>query len=243
MFCPRCGRAVPEGARFCPNCGAAVTLVTVPDAEPATATPTPPDPSGSAAPPAYTAPTPFATPPPGAAPGGVATPAGFGEAMPGAMFAPLPSTTPVYGGFWRRAVAAFLDGVLLNILMSPVYLAWVWPAMLSAERARPEEMDPTQAFSIFGTLMSFVVVAGLVETAYFAFLESSTYQGSLGKLAMGLKVTDLEQRRIALGKAILRRVARTVTGFTLGIGFLMVLWTRRRQTLHDLMVGTLVTRR
>jgi uncharacterized RDD family membrane protein YckC len=60
---------------------------------------------------------------------------------------------------------------------------------------------------------------------------------------MGLQVTDLEGRRITFGKAVMRRVARTLTAFTLTIGFLMVLWTRRHQTLHDLLVGTLVTRR
>jgi uncharacterized RDD family membrane protein YckC len=230
MFCARCGRAVPDGARFCPNCGAAVTVVTVPDAGPLATAP-------SAATGGFPAPhLPMGMGPEAATMPEPGPTSGAPPAIPSAA-------TPVYGGFWRRAVAAFLDGVLLNILMSPVYLAWVWPAMLGAERARPEDMDPTQAFSILGTLLSYLVVAGLVETAYFAFLESSSQQASLGKLAMGLQVTDLEGRRISFGKAVMRRVARTVTTFTLTIGFLMVLWTRRHQTLHDLMVGTLVTRR
>jgi uncharacterized RDD family membrane protein YckC len=97
--------------------------------------------------------------------------------------------------------------------------------------------------AVVGTCFGYLVVAGLVETAYFAFLESSSHQASLGKLAVGLKLTDLEGARITFGKAVLRRVARTLTTFTIGIGFLMMLWTKRRQTLHDLMAGTLVLRR
>ncbi|MFI5371003.1 MAG: RDD family protein [Candidatus Eisenbacteria bacterium] len=231
MFCGRCGRGVPDGARFCPNCGAAVTVVTVPDTDPvATAPPV----VMPATPPAYTA-TGMGS--------STATMPWPGEATTTAPFGAPAAAARAYGGFWRRTVAAILDGVLLSILMSPIYLAWVWPTLLSAERGRPEDMDPTQAFSILGTLLMYLVVTGLIETAYFAFLESSSQQASLGKLAMGLQVTDLEGRRITFGKAVMRRVARTLTGFTFTIGFLMVLWTRRHQTLHDLLVGTLVTRR
>jgi uncharacterized RDD family membrane protein YckC len=240
MFCPRCGRTVPEGARFCPNCGAAVTVVALPDDEPAGAPapfPSSPAPGGPTMPPAWALPT-----------GGGAAPA-FGaaaESMPGlpeTQVAPLPADQSAYGGFWRRVIAVVIDGFLLNILMSPLYLGWVWPVMMSAGRTRPDDLDPTQAMAIVGTCLGFLVVGGLIETAYFAFLESSTQQASLGKLALGLKLTDLEGARITLGRAVLRRVARTLTAFTLGIGFLMMLWTKRRQTLHDLMAGTLVLRR
>lgn len=253
MFCARCGRAVPEGARFCPNCGAAVTVVALPDEAPATApaaaVSVPPAPMPESVPPAPFAPPPSAapsaaTPPAWALPsGGGAAPALGYPAIPDALIAPLPEPAPVYGGFWRRTIALILDGILLNVLMSPVYLAWVWPVMISAGRTRPDDLDPNQALAIVGTCLGYLVVAGLVETAYFAFLESSSQQASLGKIALGLKLTDLEGRRITFGKAVLRRVARTLTAFTFGIGFLMMLWTRRRQTLHDLMAGTLVVRR
>jgi uncharacterized RDD family membrane protein YckC len=235
MFCARCGRTVPEGARFCPNCGAAVTIVALPEDEPA---------APLAAPTPYVAPAPAPGPPAWAMPtGGGAAPALGDPAIPDALIAPLPEPTSAYGGFWRRTIAVILDGILLNVLMSPLYLAWVWPVMISTGRTRPDDMDPNQALAIVGTCLGYLVVAGLVETAYFAFLESSSHQASLGKIALGLKLTDLEGARITLGKAVLRRVARTLTAFTFGIGFLMMLWTRRRQTLHDLMAATLVLRR
>lgn len=241
MFCLRCGRSVPEGARFCPNCGAAVTVVALPDEEPAGG-PTPYAPPAGPDP-AHVAPAPPAWAIPSRGEGGAAA-AALGHAeLPETAVAPLPAELPAYGGFWRRAVAVILDGILLNILLSPLYLAWVWPVMLNAGRTRPDDMDPSQALAVVGTCLGYLAVAGVIETAYFAFLESSSQQASLGKLAMGLKLTDLEGARITFAKAVLRRVARTVTAFTFLIGFLMMLWTRRRQTLHDLMAGTLVLRR
>jgi len=255
MFCSRCGRAVPEGARFCPNCGAAVTIVALPDDEPVVTPVSPaPEPFAPATAPAAgpfvasaaPAPTPPAWAMPsggGAGPGYASSAAATSATIPETMVSPLPEAIPAYGGFWRRLWAVFLDGILLNVLMSPVYLAWVWPMMINAGRTRPDDMDPNQALAIVGTCLGYLVVAGLVETAYFALLESSSQQASLGKIALGLKLTDLEGHRITLGRAVLRRVARTLTTFTLGIGFLMMLWTKRRQTLHDLMAGTLVLRR
>ena len=252
MFCSRCGRSVPEGARFCPNCGAAVTVVALPDEEPAGG-PTP------YAAPGTPLPAPAAHAPPGwAMPSGGGAAAALGSAPAEAIPGPAetlpgmlpPGTVPVvtveptgYGGFWRRTIAVILDGVLLNILLSPLYLGWVWPVLMNAGRTRPDDMDPNQALTVVGTCLGYLAVVGLVETAYFAFLESSSHQASLGKLAVGLKLTDLGGLRITFGKAVLRRVARTLTGFTFLIGFLMMLWTRRRQTLHDLMAGTLVLRR
>jgi uncharacterized RDD family membrane protein YckC len=109
--------------------------------------------------------------------------------------------------------------------------------------AHPEDMAPAEAFSIFGALMGFAMAATVVEILYFAALESTTLQASVGKLALGLRLADLEGRPITFARALLRRIARILSGFTFLIGYLMMLWTRRRQTLHDLMTGTLVLRR
>ena len=88
------------------------------------------------------------------------------------------------------------------------------------------------------TLMSL-----LLNLAYFGLLESSRWQATLGKLACRLRVTDEAGRRIGLGRAIGRNLAKYLSALTLGIGFLMVGWTRRKQGLHDLIAGTLVLRR
>jgi uncharacterized RDD family membrane protein YckC len=77
---------------------------------------------------------------------------------------------------------------------------------------------------------------------YFSLMESSSSQGTLGKIACGLKVTDTRGRRISFGRATGRYFAKILSGLTLGIGYLMVGWTRQKRGLHDFVAGTLVVR-
>jgi uncharacterized RDD family membrane protein YckC len=73
-------------------------------------------------------------------------------------------------------------------------------------------------------------------------MESSSYQGTLGKMIFGLKVTDLYGNRISFERATGRNFAKILSAMILGIGYLMVAFTERKQGLHDLLAGTLVRR-
>jgi uncharacterized RDD family membrane protein YckC len=74
-------------------------------------------------------------------------------------------------------------------------------------------------------------------------LDSSSKQGTWGKQIVGLKVTDLQGGRIGVGRAIGRFLARYLSGCSCGIGFLLPLFTERKQTLHDLICGCLVLKK
>jgi uncharacterized RDD family membrane protein YckC len=73
-------------------------------------------------------------------------------------------------------------------------------------------------------------------------MESSSYQATLGKMIFGMKVTDLYGNRISFARATGRHFAKILSGMILGIGFIMVAFTERKQGLHDLLAGTLVRR-
>lgn len=75
---------------------------------------------------------------------------------------------------------------------------------------------------------------------YFALMESSESQATLGKMLMGLKVTDLRGKRLSFGKATGRYFAKLLSWMTLMIGFLMAFFTEKRQALHDLISGCVV---
>jgi uncharacterized RDD family membrane protein YckC len=77
---------------------------------------------------------------------------------------------------------------------------------------------------------------------YEAFMESSSYQATLGKMICGLKVTDIYGNRISFERATGRHFAKWLSGMVLGIGYIMVGFTERKQGLHDLVAGTLVRR-
>jgi uncharacterized RDD family membrane protein YckC len=74
-------------------------------------------------------------------------------------------------------------------------------------------------------------------------MESSKRQGTLGKMAIGIVVTDLDRRRITFGKANARFWSKLLSKALLGAGFIMIAFTRRKQGLHDIIAKTLVIRK
>jgi len=77
---------------------------------------------------------------------------------------------------------------------------------------------------------------------YEAFMLSSAYQATLGKMIFGMKVTDIYGNRISFARATGRHFAKWLSGLIMCIGYVMVGFTERKQGLHDLLAGTLVRR-
>ena len=80
----------------------------------------------------------------------------------------------------------------------------------------------------------------VVSWLYFALLESSPKQATLGKMALGIKVTDLDGNRISFGRATGRFFAKIISGVILMIGYIMAAFTAKKQALHDIIASTLV---
>ena len=75
---------------------------------------------------------------------------------------------------------------------------------------------------------------------YFAAMESSPTQGTLGKMALGIKVTDMEGDRVEFGRATGRHFGKIISTIILLIGYIMIAFTQKKQGLHDIMAGCLV---
>lgn len=120
-----------------------------------------------------------------------------------------------YGGFWIRFVAALIDGILISIAMAFMPLEGHASGFIS-------------------------ILAGWI---YAAALESSAHQATLGKMALGLKVTDLKGKRITFLRATGRHFAKYLSAAILCIGFLMIAFTKKKQGLHDILAETLVVKK
>jgi uncharacterized RDD family membrane protein YckC len=215
MFCSKCGTQLTEGTAFCAACGQPISGLSVP----------------AGAPVSYAAP---AIVPVGAA-------SVYGGA-PIAMALPSP-----YAGFWLRVIAHLIDGLVLAVVFGILLLIGIAFVGIGALRDAAESLDhpdPVFPIAIMG-LISFVVIAGIIASwIYYAFTESSANQGTLGKMALGLIVTDAQGRRITFGRATGRYFAKMITGLIpLGIGYMMAGFTEKKQALHDMIVGTLVLRK
>lgn len=99
--------------------------------------------------------------------------------------------------------------------------------------------DPDSA-SMLGARLGIQLISVLAGWLYYAICESSSWQGSVGKKVLGIRVTDMYGQRIGFGKATGRHFGKILSGLTLGVGFIMIAFTERKQGLHDQMAGTLV---
>lgn len=139
-----------------------------------------------------------------------------------------------YGGFWIRFAAYLIDAIVVAIAGG--IIGGILGAMIGVVMATSGSGEDIAVVSgLIGNVVGIVI-----NWLYYAILESSAWQATLGKKALGLVVTDLDGRRIGFGRATGRYFAKIVSALILLIGYMMAGWTQRKQGLHDMMAGTLV---
>ena len=140
------------------------------------------------------------------------------------------SQAVVYSGFWRRVAASLIDSVILSVVGFILGMV-LGLAMVSGGT------DDTEVVELTGN-----VVGLFLGWLYYALMESSSKQATIGKMVMGIKVTDLEGNQISFARASGRHFGKIISSLILAIGYLMMLWTEKKQTLHDKMAGCLVVK-
>jgi uncharacterized RDD family membrane protein YckC len=162
---------------------------------------------------------------------------GIGEAAQSArnIYQAAGSTGVAYAGFWRRFAAYIIDSIILAVggaLIGGV-IGFIIGIVLAVSGTE------TEIIRVTGQVVG-VIVGLVLNWLYFTLFEASSKQGTIGKSALGIIVTDESGQRISLGKANARYWSKIVSAIILGIGFLMVAFTEKKQGLHDIMAGTLV---
>lgn len=144
---------------------------------------------------------------------------------------------PGYGGFWIRLVAAIIDGIIVNVIVMPLsFMVGGFSGMAGAMSGMSHEGIP-----VLGGLLG-VGIGIFGSWLYEAFMTSSSYQATLGKMIFGMKVTDLNGNRISFERATGRHFAKWLSAMILMIGYIMAGFSARKQALHDMLAGTLVRR-
>ena len=144
---------------------------------------------------------------------------------------------PEYAGFWKRFAAHLIDSIILFI---PNFLAgMMMGAVMGTEPGQNGAPDTAAVIA----LVLFYGFAFLLQFLYYVLMECSSHQGTLGKMALGIKVTDLEGQRISFMHASGRWFAKMINSCTCLIGFIMAGFTEQKQALHDMMASTLVVDR
>ncbi len=176
--------------------------------------------------------------------------AGAAPAYPVAPIAALPSP---YAGFWLRVIAAIIDSIFLGVplVIAFIVLAVVMGIFGGLQNLRPDE-GPEAILGVLGGAFIFAALSTSVLAGwiYFALMESSTWQGTLGKKAIGLFVTDLQGNRLTFARASGRyfggRFLAHVPifgGLYFFIDCIMAGLTSSKQAIHDMIAGCLVLRK
>jgi len=153
-----------------------------------------------------------------------------------------------YAGFWLRFVAYIIDGVVSGlaflILLIPLFVLTGAGAALSKIGSGEDIDNAVAAVLSIGFLFGFFGIIFLVSWLYYALSESSSWQATLGKKMLNLKVTDMTGQPISFGRASGRFFAKIITNMIpLMIGFIIAGFTEKKQAIHDMIASCLVLRK
>ena len=189
-------------------------------------------------------------------------------AMPGQL-SPMPMPVPIYGaqvpattgatmggrqygGFWLRLLARLIDALVLMIPSVTVMILVVGTSFFTSVMGGD--------FSVLTSGTPMFIVAGLINAcmyaAYEAFL-TSTYGGTLGKMALGLRVILTDGSMLNLQQALIRHLIYAGGGIIGALvpmaGFLNVLWILvdnvsaafdpQKRAVHDRIANTFVVKK
>jgi uncharacterized RDD family membrane protein YckC len=154
-----------------------------------------------------------------------------------------------YAGFWLRFVAVIIDGIILGAIqfIAIMPILGIMGIGVAENMENFDSADQAEAMSMMGSIMAMAGIAQIVflaiQTLYYSLMESSSYQASVGKMVLGLKVTDINGNKLDFTKALVRNLCKIISSMILLIGYLMAAFTEKKQALHDMIANTLVVKK
>lgn len=127
----------------------------------------------------------------------------------------------------------FMEGFAPGVAI-PFFAFWVKQHMIAQTMVGVKE---SSTLLLWMFTIGFLVVTNML---YHVIMESSRYQGTLGKIVVGVKVTNSNGGRLSFGAALVRHFARLISMIPCFAGYLLMLKTAKHQALHDKLSGSLV---
>lgn len=123
-----------------------------------------------------------------------------------------------YSGFWKRFFAYLIDAIILAI-----------PGLMIGG-----------AVNHFGISLVMNLILGFL---YYPIFECSILSATPGKALLGMVVLTEAGERITFKAALIRYFTRYLSALVCYVGYIMQVFTSKRQTLHDMMSETVVIER
>lgn len=146
-----------------------------------------------------------------------------------------------FAGFWIRFAARLIDELLIGaVLMVVMFLGIGMIYGLTGGKFDPEDETYSVLFAV--AYLGWCAVCLITPVVYYTIMEASSWQASLGKKAIGLKVVNQSGYPISLGQSLGRNLGKLLSGMICSIGFIMAGFDDRKRALHDMMASTYVIR-
>lgn len=157
-----------------------------------------------------------------------------GSPPPTLAMGPISTAIPLapvdYAGFWIRAVATVIDGIVVAAIGAVLGALFGYGVMMTSGRL-PSQVTVNGIATILGVL---------VNLGYYGSLTSGGWQATLGKRIVGIHVIRADRAPIGAGLAIGRYLAYILSALPMFLGFMLAGWTDEKRALHDMVCRTRV---
>ncbi len=145
-----------------------------------------------------------------------------------------------YAGFWWRFLAVIIDGIVLNIAQWILIMPFLGIMGITMYGMNQGDMDEESAILMLMSMIPIFSISAALSWLYYALMESSKLRGTLGKMALNIRVTDMDGGQISFARATGRYFGKILSSFIFLIGYIMAGFTEKKQALHDMLAGCLV---
>jgi len=146
-----------------------------------------------------------------------------------------------YAGFWKRLLAYTIDMIpIFLIVFGVAYFFLGFDERLSTFLYGTRDLESRREFLAERNKVRDTAL--LVWIAYGLLMDCSRFQGTHGKLLLGLKVTDQDGRRISFARSIARSSMKIVGAVPLFLGYIWAAFRADKASWHDLVAKTRVVK-
>lgn len=132
-----------------------------------------------------------------------------------------------YAGFTQRFFAFIIDHFLLGLVL-------IVPFSFGSPLGGMDDWH-FQSFWGFHTL-----IRAAVAMAYYVLCETSSWQGTIGKRVLGMRVVNESYQKLSMQEAILRYLSKYLSSFIFCLGYIWIIFDSKKQGWHDKIAGTYV---
>lgn len=140
-----------------------------------------------------------------------------------------------YGGFWVRFLALIIDSIIISLVFSPILDA-IFPAkeVPFNWHFMDQELNSKYLYSSSSGVRNVIFMIYSILMLYY-------YNTTLGKMVLGLKITNEEGKKPELLNLVIREtIGKFLSAIIILLGFITAGFDSKKQAWHDKLAKTYI---